>query len=320
MNVRILCWRSVKSVVMKYFLILIPAFLLLVFCQSSTEESDHLPVAIADTTDIIETPQAVNEVTYIDTFFDRSTIRKALEEKIARNQPLIVHAYIPLCDNENQGIVPTSASLGDGMNLKSNLYWATSGGTKAYFKKQSDWKLVYDAFDIDTNVLERVVFERNYKNATVYLIADAYRGDRMEETVNDYLSAISSSHFQAITLNNGDTIIAAGNADMVMFNGHNGLMDNIDVKIWRNKDGKLKDVVMNSCLSYGYLQYDFMNAGGYPLVRTNTLLYPGAYVLEQIIDDWVAGTEEVQLCLNAGRKYCEHHDCGRGTKVYKTGW
>jgi len=30
-----------------------------------------------------------------------------------------------------------------------------------------------------------------------------------------------------------------------------------------------------------------MLAGGYPLVRSNSLLYPGAYVLEQIVDDWV---------------------------------
>lgn len=256
----------------------------------------------------------------IDTFFDRSIIREQLAAKIANNEPLIVHTYVPLCDNEHQGIIPTTPSLGDGMNLKSNLYWATSGGTKAYFKKQPEWKTVYNAFDIDTNVLERIVFEKRYSNVKVYFVADAYRGDRMEETVNDYLSAIASCHFQDIVLTNGDTITAAGNSDLVMFNGHNGVMDQIDIKIWRNADGKLKDVVMNSCVSYGYLQYDFMNAGGYPLVRSKSLLYPGAYVLEQIVDDWVAGVDEKQICLNAGAVYCQKHDCGRGTKVYATGW
>ena len=306
---------------MKSFLVILPVFIILVFCQSSSNE--HVPHFSRNKKSALsfagDASRVIKEV-LIDTFFDRSSIRAALSRKKVNQEPLIVHAYIPLCDNEHQGIIPTSPSLGDGLNLKTNLYWATSGGTKAWFKKQADWKFVYDEYDIDTNVLERVVFKKEYADALVYFVADAYRGDRMEETVNDYLSAIASQHFQDIQLNNGDSITVAGNADLVIFNGHNGVMDHIELKNWRSANGRLKDVVMNSCLSYGYLQYDFMNAGGYPLVRSNTLLYPGAYVLEQIIDDWVADTDPLAICLNAGRKYCEHHDCGAGTKVYQSGW
>ncbi len=206
------------------------------------------------------------------------------------------------------------------MNLRSNLYWATSGGTKAYFKKQPSWKLVYSALDIDTNVLERVVFERNYEEATVFLVADAYRGDRMEETINDYLSAISQNRSDTIQLENDLSIAAGEGADLIIFNGHNGVMDYIEIKPWINLTEKRTDIVMNACVSYGYLQEEFMLAGGYPLVRTNTLLYPGAYVLEEIIDNWVAGIDEKDLCLKAGKKYCEKHDCGQGTKVYLPGW
>lgn len=258
--------------------------------------------------------------TPIDTFFDRSSIQMRLNEKISSNKPLIVHAYIPLCDNIHQGIVPTTASLGDGMNVKTNLYWATSGGTKAYFKKQSDWLLVADQFDIDTNVLERVVFKKTYAKTTVYFVADAYRGDRMETCVNDYLASISVNRLDTVFTSQNDTVLVGGHSDLIIFNGHNGVMDYINVKPWYNHTEKRTDVVMNSCVSYGYLQEEFMQAGGYPLVRSQTLLYPGAYVLEQIIDDWVAGISPKQICLNAGRTYCLKHDCGAGTKVYKSGW
>ncbi|MFK8037978.1 MAG: hypothetical protein AB8B74_06795 [Crocinitomicaceae bacterium] len=270
----------------------------------------------SDTISII----AEDALTKIDIQFDRTTIKARLKSKIEKKEPLIVHLYVPLCDNENQGIVPTTKSLGDGLSLRTNLYWATSGGTKGYFKKQPDWITVYNEFDIDSNVLERIVFKQKYNSTTVYLVADAYRGDRMEETINDYLAAISNNRHQSIRLLDNTELNIAGHSDLIMFNGHNGAMDAIAIKPWLNTTEKRTDIVMNACVSYDYLQEEFLQAGGYPLVRTNTLLYPGAYVLEQIIVDWVLGIDEVQLSLNAGRAYCLKHNCGKGTKVYKTGW
>lgn len=262
----------------------------------------------------------IEKIIKIDSIFNRESIKVRLKTKIENKEPLIVHLFVPLCDNDHQGIVPTTKNLGDGLNLRSNLYWATSGGTKGYFNKLADWKMVYNTFDADTNVLERIVYKRNYKTATVYLVADAYRGDRMEETINNYLASISNNRHESIQLKDSTLLKIAGHSDLIMFNGHNGAMDNIEIKQWINTSDKRTDIVMNACLTYDYLQPEFMEAGGYPLVRTNSLLYPGAYVLEQIIDDWVAGTEEKQLCLNAGRAYCLKHSCGKGTKVYKTGW
>ncbi|MFK8046560.1 MAG: hypothetical protein AB8B72_13770 [Crocinitomicaceae bacterium] len=288
-------------------------------CQNNVNSS---PTQSQNRISELDTITLINSVALskIDSLFDRTTIKKRLQNKIEQNKPLIVHLYVPLCDNDHQGIVPTTASLGNGLSLRTNLYWATSGGTKGYFKKRPKWKTVFNDFDIDTNVLERIVFERQYKNTTVFLVADAYRGDRMEETINNYLAAISNNRHESIFLNDSTELEIAGKSDLIMFNGHNGAMDAITIKPWINASAKRTDIVMNACLTYEYLQNEFMQAGGYPLVRTNTLLYPGAYVLDQIITDWVAGTEEKQLCLNAGQAYCLKHNCGKGTKVYKTGW
>ncbi|WP_066758873.1 hypothetical protein [Crocinitomix algicola] len=295
---------------MRYFLHFL-TFLVVVSCQTEVHSTGFEETKL-------EPSITINEP--ISEEFGRSAIKKRIALKKANNEPLIVHGYIPLCDNEHQGIVPTSESLGNGLSLRTNLYWATSGGTKAYFAKARDWELVYNQLDLDTNVLERVVFKKNYPESTVYFIADAYRGDRMEETMNDYLAAIAGHRSQQVNLPSHKTLNVADEADLIIFNGHNGVMDYIDIKPWINNTSKRTDVVMNACVSYGYLQEELMLAGGYPLVRTNSLLFPGAYVLEQIIDDWVNDIDPVQLCLNAGRAYCKKHDCGVGTKVYISGW
>ncbi len=258
--------------------------------------------------------------TPIDTFFNRSQISENLLAKKEAGKPLVVHIYVPLCDNENQGIVPTSASLGDGMNLRTNLYWATSGGTKAYFKKRTDWNLISNTVDLDTNVLERVVFQKKIDESMVYVIADAYRGDRMEETVNDFLGAIAGIKKDSIQLGDKTYLGVGGDADLVMFNGHNGIMDYITLNEWDNLTERRVDVVMNSCLSYTYLQDEFMRAGGYPLIRSKTLLYPGAYVLASIIEDWARDADPEKIRINAGKVYCQKHDCGTGKNVYHTGW
>jgi len=35
-----------------------------------------------------------------------------------------IHVFVALCDNVNQGIVPVSAKLGNGQDIKGNLYWS----------------------------------------------------------------------------------------------------------------------------------------------------------------------------------------------------
>jgi len=116
------------------------------------------------------------------TEFDRTNIKSKLQSKIENDIPLVVHVLVPLCDNIHQGIVPTSASLGDGFSLRTNLYWATSHGMKRYFKELRDWKILSSqVYHPNSVVLERVVFEKTYTNgAKVKLIAEAYRGDKIE--------------------------------------------------------------------------------------------------------------------------------------------
>src|SRR5215510_12112818 len=54
-------------------------------------------------------------------------------EKAAVNSVPVIHVFVALADNVNQGIVPVSASLGNGDNAKTNLYWGAAFGVRTFF-------------------------------------------------------------------------------------------------------------------------------------------------------------------------------------------
>ena len=93
-----------------------------------------------------------------------------------------IHVFVALADNQNQGIVPVPARLGNGLDPVHNLYWGAAAGVKTFFARSRDWGLLYcrgegNAGERDRpkpSVLERCVFK--YRTAEVYLVADAYRG------------------------------------------------------------------------------------------------------------------------------------------------
>jgi hypothetical protein len=203
----------------------------------------------------------------------RDSIINHLQSKIAHSDPLIVHIFVPLCDNEHQGIVPTSASLGNGMDLKSNLYWATSGGVKRFFKDHPSWNFVQSVMNPSPHILERVIFSRTFSNnAHVYVIADAYRGDAMKKCLSDFFNSLSGMFQNSITVN-GKTLPIYSGADLLIFNGHNGLMDTelhfvpIDQPSYAKKDA-----VSISCASGNYFKMYYNQTYAYPLVELNRLL------------------------------------------------
>ena len=87
----------------------------------------------------------------------------------------VTYSLVALCDNASQGIVPVPASIGDGDNPKTNLYWGCGYGLKTFFKKSADWKLI-STTKVDSIILERLLFFNKTQN--VYHIAEAYRGNR----------------------------------------------------------------------------------------------------------------------------------------------
>ena len=42
---------------------------------------------------------------------------------LAKDNLRVIHAFVALCDNKNQGIVPVQEKLGNGDDAQNNLYW-----------------------------------------------------------------------------------------------------------------------------------------------------------------------------------------------------
>ncbi len=253
--------------------------------------------------------------------FPRNNIRAELQRKIKNSEPLFVHIFVPLCDNKNQGIVPTGNSLGDGLNLRTNLYWGAGYGIKTHFKRCKDWKLIKDTIYKSGNILERVIFVKKFPNkAKVYLIADGYRGDKMKECIEDYLNSLAGIYKEKIKVSS-KTVMLNGNCDFLIFNGHNGLMDAYS-EITKTVDKKERDAAVIACISKDYFLDYFMCSRSYPLVTTTSLLPPEAYVAEGVINSWANMKTDEEIRRSAGDAMARVHKKSQKAmrRMFATGW
>ncbi len=118
-----------------------------------------------------------------------------------RNSASVVHAFVALCDNVYQGIVPVSASLGDGDNPKTNLYWGAAFGLRTFFSRDRNWKLVAEFQNPQPAILERLVLRHKVKE--VFLVADAYRGKEIKQTTIDFLEAAAGKSGEEVSIRDG---------------------------------------------------------------------------------------------------------------------
>jgi hypothetical protein len=253
----------------------------------------------------------------------REQIKKQLEEKIRKGKPLVVHIFVPLCDNDHQGIVPVNAQLGDGQNLRTNLYWGAGYGVKSYFKLKTDWKLCTSISDPHPDILERVVFYKKLSNGSqVYLVADAFRGDRMKQSLHAFFGSLSGIKKDSVQVNPSLRLRAASDADLLIFNGHDGLMDDT-LTPYLNMDKKAKDVMIIACYSHSFFTPHLEMSGGYPLITTTGLLAPEAYAMHAAIENWALLKTDNEIRLATGDAYYAKHPSstqGGCRGLFKTGW
>lgn len=295
------------------FKVLFLLFCLCLACAQSAPEPSLPAVGV---------PQTEPEPTFApcrDTF-SRDSILARLRYKIKQAQPLLVHVFVPLCDNEHQGIVPVNKQLGDGLNLRTNLYWGAGYGVKSFFKADKSWKLQSAQPGPSADILERVVFEKKYANsARVLLVADAYRGDRMRACIGDFLNTLSGHRPDSIRLKDSTTV--AGTPDLAILNGHNGLMD-MELEDVAPAANAPKDAAVIACASHPYFEERLRCAAAFPLLTTRHLLAPEAYVMAAAIDGWAALESEKQIRVRAAKAYAQYQKCGYkgASAIFWAGW
>ena len=239
-------------------------------------------------------------------------------EKI-KNSARVIHVFVALCDNENQGIVPVPAFLGNGEDPAKNLYWGAAFGIKTFFSKSAFWQKIATIQNPKENILERIVFKHRTQNG--YLVADAYRGSKMRETIDDFLTAASGAALENILVE-GKTLQIAGSADLTAFVGHNGLMDFKLDKEYPAKDESVRDAIILACASRQYFTKPLRETKAKPLLWTSNLMAPEAYILHDAVEGWIKSETDEQIRNRAANAYSKYQRIGlkSARNLLVTGW
>ena len=240
-----------------------------------------------------------------------------------KNPGKLVHVLVALCDNVHQGIVPVSASLGNGEDPKRNLYWGAAFGIKTFFTKSKDWRLVGEVRDPKYAVMERLVFK--HRTRDVYLVADAYKGAEIQRAIGDFLLASSGGLDEAVEVTVDSKKLdlnIGGGADVLAFVGHNGLMDFRLAEYPKKLDDARREAIILSCVSKSYFSTPLRRTGAEPLLWTTNLMAPEAYILKAALDGWILGEDGEQIRQRAAVAYNKYQNCGLKSAqgLFASGW
>ena len=248
------------------------------------------------------------------------------EPALAKNSVPVIHVFVALCDNVNQGIVPVSASLGNGDNPATNLYWGAAFGVRTFFNKNRDWQVLTPSNASSKSpqvVLDRLVFR--HRRTGAFLIAEAYRGSYIQRATEDFLDAAAGLPGEKLNLSvDGKEveIYVGGNADLLGYIGHNGLMDFQLSSFPKKRDDESREAIILACASKSYFADSLRAAGAKPLLWTTNLMAPEAYILSSALDGWLNRETNEQIRMRAAKAYASYQRIGlRGASgLFATGW
>lgn len=235
----------------------------------------------------------------------------AVAEAVPLEKGRVVHAFVALCDNATQGIVPVPPRIGNGDDPDRNLYWGCDDGLRQVFKRSKTWRLVELTRQAPpAPVLERAVFK--HRSQEVWLVAHAWRGAEMKGMMDAFLQAVSgaSPPGSDVTVKDGDVtrhLAGPGGAAFLAFIGHNGLMDARHAfPLSQRAEGASVPLAVFCCKSHSYFTEGLRQSGGQPLLMTTQFMYPGAFLLQATLDGWLAGEKAEALRERAAAAYARN--------------
>jgi len=239
----------------------------------------------------------------------------------AQDKPRVVHVFVALADNAHQGIVPVPAALGNGDDADKNLYWGAAFGVRTFFHKSSDWEQIGNTLHHGGSVIETRFFR--HKASGTYLIADAYRGSEIKQAVGDFFSAAAGLEVPVKFDGPKDGPIQVNKqADLVVYVGHDGLMDFALEKTFKDAGAPKRQAIVLACASRQYFGAALKPTGAEPLLWTTNLMAPEAYTLKAALDGWIAGETGEEIRERAAAAYAKYQKISEkaAIKLFATGW
>jgi hypothetical protein len=185
-----------------------------------------------------------------------------------------IHVFVALCDNTYQGIVPVPPKIGNGQDVENNLYWGCSFGIRSYFKNSKNWKLI-KKYPIDGVKLERLVFK--HVGIPYYMVADAYNGKYIQQCTIDFLKSCAGQIKDTARVDK-EVIGINGNAALLAYICHDGLMDFSLGEKYSVADNKKRDAIILACISKKYFSGPLSFTKANPLLWSTGLMSPEAYI------------------------------------------
>lgn len=215
---------------------------------------------------------------------------------------------------------------GNGDDPEKNLYWGAAFGVKTFFNKNVDWQpltFINASSKSASVVLDRLVFK--HRKSGAFLVAEAYRGSYIRQATEDFLAAAAGTPGEAMSVVvNGKAfdLYLGGSADMIVYIGHNGLMDFKLTSIPRRRDDEKREAVILACASKSYFTDALRATGAKPLLWTTNLMAPEAYILTAAIEGWLNRESDGDIRMRAASAYDRYQHCGMksANALFASGW
>lgn len=197
-----------------------------------------------------------------------------------------VKVFIALCDNISHGIVKVPAKISKGNIPAENLYWGCNDGLSSYFKFSKEWKLLRSEKTTDPHILECLIFSN--KTLNIELTAEAWRGSDI------------STCLQAF-----ETALISGKHQLVVYIGHNVLMDKVIIPP-ANPATISCDAMVLCCKSEEYFRKRLRKLQVRPVLLTKQFMYPGSFLLHDTLSPWLKDRSLAEIRLAAAGAYAHN--------------
>ena len=217
--------------------------------------------------------------------------------KAKAGDPKTVRIIVSLADNANQGIVPVPDKLGNGQDPRNNLYWGALYGIKTYFSRHKDWEKIPVKAELGGHQLDYAEFKLRDETAPIIVKAEAWDGAHMMEAITRFYTLLGDS---------------SAPEDLVVFVGHNGLMDMFVPKPVATSSLKTQNIQRNrkaiilACKSSEYFESTLEDIGVEPYVLTRGLMAPEAYSLEAALQSWAKKGTSNDARIAAAKSYAKY--------------
>jgi hypothetical protein len=136
-------------------------------------------------------------------------------------------------------------------------------------------------------------------------VAEAWRGRNIADAIRHFFELNRGEHLERVRAADLE-FEAGGAAHVVVFVGHNGLMDFPAPTLPPAPTAaKPHASVVLACMSDSYFT-ELLKKDSVPLITTSGLMAPEAYTLAALLESWFAGADAAQVRMAAARAYAKY--------------